>query len=114
MARPPAYEWAFAPRFRRHAFGWRPQPAVQRVREATAEIQKVARKDPALAAAGAALFLEKVSPAGQGLISSKVTVMSPMPFMASAPESMRPTFCRLEIRSPFCAYIRTKLCLGVQ
>ena len=62
MTKPAAHKWAFAPRFRRHAFGWRSQPAVQRVREATAEIQKVARIDPALAAAGAILFLEKVSP----------------------------------------------------
>lgn len=59
----PAHKWGFAPRFRRHAFGWRSQPAVPRVREATAEIQRVARKDPALAAAGAVLFLRKVSPA---------------------------------------------------
>ena len=63
MTRPAAHKWTFAPRFRRHAFGWRSQPAVQRVREASAEIQRVARKDPALAAAGAVLFLEKVSPA---------------------------------------------------
>ena len=63
MPRSPAHKWAFAPRFRRHAFGWRSQPAVQRAREATAEILKVAKKDPALAAAGAVLFLEKVSPA---------------------------------------------------
>ena len=70
MARSPAHKWAFAPRFRRHAFGWRSQPAVQRVREATAEIQKVAKKDPALAAAGAVLFLEKVSPALEQVDSS--------------------------------------------
>lgn len=44
----PAHKWMFAPRFRRHAFGWRSQPAVQRVKEATAEIQKVAKKNPAL------------------------------------------------------------------
>ncbi len=70
MTRPPAHKWAFAPRFRRHAFGWRSQPAVQRVREATAEIQKVAKKDPALAATGAVLFLEKVSPALEQVDSS--------------------------------------------
>ncbi len=58
-----AHKWVFAPRFRRRAFGWRSQPAVQRVREASAETQKVAKRDPALAAAGAVLFLEKVSPA---------------------------------------------------
>jgi hypothetical protein len=66
MSRPSAHKWTFAARFRRHAFGWRSQPAVQRVREATAEIRNLARKDPALAAAGAVLFLEKVSPAPIG------------------------------------------------
>lgn len=65
-----AHKWAFAPRFRRHAFGWRSQPAVQRVREAMVEIEKVAKKDPALAAAGAVLFLEKVSPALEQVDSS--------------------------------------------
>jgi hypothetical protein len=70
MTRPPAYKWAFAARFRRHAFGWRSQPAVQRVREAAAEIQKLANKGPALAAAGAVLFLEKVSPALEQVDSS--------------------------------------------
>jgi len=65
-----AHRWAFAPRFRRHAFGWRSQPAVQRVREAVAEIQKVAKKDPALAAGGSVLFLEKVSPALEQVDSS--------------------------------------------
>ncbi len=66
----PAHKWAFAPRFRRNTFGWRSQPAVQRVREATAEIQKVAKRNPALAAAGAVLFLEKVSPALERVDSS--------------------------------------------
>ncbi len=70
MPRSPTHKWAFAPRFRRHAFGWRSQPAVQRVREATAELQKLAKKDPALAAAGAVLFLEKVSPALEQVDSS--------------------------------------------
>src|SRR5512147_1781543 len=70
MTKPAAHKWAFAPRFRLHAFGWRSQPAVQRVREATTEIQKVAKKDPVLAAAGAVLFLEKVSPALEQVDSS--------------------------------------------
>lgn len=70
MTPPAAHKWAFAPRFRRHAFGWRSQPAVQRVRQAVAEIQKVAKKDPAKAAAGAVLFLEKVSPALEQVDSS--------------------------------------------
>jgi hypothetical protein len=46
------------------------QPAVQRVREAAAEIQKVAKKDPALAAAGAVLFIGKASPALEQVDSS--------------------------------------------
>lgn len=70
MTRPAAHKWTFAPRFRRHAFGWRSQPAVQRVREAAAETQKTAKKDPALAAAGAVLFLEKISPALEQVDSS--------------------------------------------
>lgn len=67
---PPAHKWVFAARFRRRAFGWRSQPAVQRVREATAEIREVAKKDPALAAAGEVLFLKKVSPALEHVDSS--------------------------------------------
>lgn len=57
------HKWTFAPRFRARAFGWKSQPAIKRVREAVAEIKKVARKDPVLGGAGAVLFLEKVSPA---------------------------------------------------
>ncbi len=53
----------FRPRFRRGAFGWKSQPAVQRIREAVAEIKRVARGSPMSAAEGAVLFLEKVSPA---------------------------------------------------
>ena len=63
MSSPATHKWAFAARFRRNAFGWRSQPALVRVKEAVAEIKKVARKDPVLAAEGAVLFLEKVSPA---------------------------------------------------
>lgn len=57
------HKWTFASRFRRHAFGWRSQPAIKRIKEAVSEIKKTARKDPALAAEGAVLFLEKISPA---------------------------------------------------
>jgi hypothetical protein len=57
------HKWNFAPRFRRNAFGWRSQPALARVKEAVAEIKKAARKNPVLAAEGAVLFLEKISPA---------------------------------------------------
>ncbi len=62
--------WQFAGRFRRNAFGWRSQPAIQRVREAVSEIKKAARSDPVLAAEGAVLFLEKVSRALERVDSS--------------------------------------------
>ena len=62
--------WQFAGRFRRNAFGWRSQPAIQRVREAVSEIKKAARSDPVLAAEGAVLFLEKMSAALEHVDSS--------------------------------------------
>lgn len=66
----PAHKWQFKARFRRHAFGWRSQPAITRVKEAVSEIKKVARKDKMLAAEGAVSFLEKVSPALEHVDSS--------------------------------------------
>jgi hypothetical protein len=57
------HTWEFKTRFRRHAFGWRSQPAIQRIKQAVSEIKKVARRDPVLAAEGAVLLLERVSPA---------------------------------------------------
>ncbi len=70
MARASQHEWEFRPRFRARAFGWKSQPAIQRVEEAVAEIKRVARKDKALAAESAVLFLEKVSPALERVDSS--------------------------------------------
>jgi hypothetical protein len=65
-----AHNWAFKARFRRHAFGWRSQPAIQRVNQAVAEVKKVARKDPLLAADGAVAFIERISPALERVDSS--------------------------------------------
>ena len=65
-----SHAWAFAPRFRRGAFGWRSEPAIARIKEALSEIKAVARKDPVLAAEGAVLFLQKLSPALQNIDSS--------------------------------------------
>jgi tetratricopeptide (TPR) repeat protein len=70
MARVKAHRWAFTSRFRRHAFGWKSQPAIQRVRQAVSEIKKVARRDPVLAGEGAVRFLERVSPALEPVDSS--------------------------------------------
>ena len=64
------HQWQFRARFRRQAFGWKSLPAIQRVKEAVSEIKKVARKDPILAAEGAVVFLEKVSPALERVDSS--------------------------------------------
>ncbi len=70
MAKAQRHKWMFRARFRRNAFGWKSQPAIRRIKEAVSEIRKVARKDEALAAEGAVLFLEKVSPAIEHVDSS--------------------------------------------
>jgi hypothetical protein len=57
------HKWTFLPRFRANAFGWKSQPAMARIKEAIAEIKKIAKSDPLLAAEGAVVFLERVSPA---------------------------------------------------
>jgi tetratricopeptide (TPR) repeat protein len=64
------HHWEFTRRFRRGAFGWKSQPAIQRVRQTVSEIKKVARRDPVLAAEGAVRFLERVSPALEQVDSS--------------------------------------------
>ncbi len=69
-----ARKWEFKARFRRGAFGWRSQPAVTRVRQAVAEIKKVARRDPVLAAEGAVAFLERISPALEQVDSSSGSI----------------------------------------
>ncbi len=65
-----AYKWQFAPRFRRHAFGWRSDTPIQRIKEALTEIKQVARKEPLIAAEGAVILLEKLSPALEQVDSS--------------------------------------------
>ena len=65
-----AHKWEFKARFRRHAFGWKSQPAIQRVKQAVTEIGKVARHDPVLAAEGAVTLLERLSPALEHVDSS--------------------------------------------
>ena len=65
-----AHKWQFASRFRRHAFGWRSDTPVQRIKEAITEIKQVARKEPLLAAEGAVQLLEKLSPALEQVDSS--------------------------------------------
>jgi hypothetical protein len=64
------HTWAFAPRFRAGAFGWRSEPPITRIKEAVSEIKAVAKKDPMLGAEGAVLFLKKLSPALQNIDGS--------------------------------------------
>ena len=64
------YKWQFAPRFRRHAFGWRSDTPITRIKEALAEIKQVSRQDTVLAAEGAVILLEKLSPALEQVDSS--------------------------------------------
>jgi tetratricopeptide (TPR) repeat protein len=95
MAGPKKHKWAFSPRFRARAFGWKSQLPVKRVGEAVAEMRRVARKDPVLAAEGAILFLEKVSAAienvdgSSGSMGNAVNraIEALVPIIAAAPVS---------------------------
>jgi hypothetical protein len=65
------HPWAFRARFRRTAFGWKgTKLAIERMHQALVEIRAVARHDPATAAEGAVLLLEKLSPALSQIDSS--------------------------------------------
>lgn len=56
----PTHQWAFRPRFRANAFGWKASKlAAQRLKEAITEIKAVARVDPLIAADGAILLMEE-------------------------------------------------------
>jgi hypothetical protein len=88
-----AHKWEFKARFRRNAFGWKSQPAITRVKQAVAEIKKVAKKEPVLAGEGAVLFIERVSPALEQVDSSSGSIGSAVnhaiaelvPLIANAP-----------------------------
>lgn len=92
MAKTRAYKWEFRARFRRRAFGWKSQPAIKRIKEAVSEIKKVSRRDDLLAAEGAVLFLEKISPAleqvdgSSGVIGTTVNkaIIALVPIIADA------------------------------
>lgn len=70
------FKWQFATRFRHRAFGWKSDKPIQRIKEALTEIKLVAKKEPVLAAEGAVLFLEKISPALEGVDSSSGAIGS--------------------------------------
>lgn len=64
------HRWTFAGRFRRNAFGWKSALPIQRLKEAVSEIRRAARNDANLAAEGAVLLLERLSPALEQVDSS--------------------------------------------
>ena len=95
-ARADTTSWTFRTRFRRGAFGWKgTQLAIGRINEALTEIRAVARHDPARAAEGAVLLLEKLSPALCQIDSSSgalgnatyATVQELAPLISQAPVS---------------------------
>ena len=76
MQKTEQHKWQFKSRFRKGTFGWKSKPAILRVKEAVSEIKKVARKDPLLAAEGAVVFIEKISPALVNVDSSSGAIGS--------------------------------------
>lgn len=96
-AKRPATKWEFKARFRRGAFGWRSQPAIKRIKEAVSEIKRAARRDPIVAAEGAVVFLERLSPAleqvdsSSGAIGTAVNnaIAALVPVISKAPADAR-------------------------
>jgi hypothetical protein len=94
---PTSHKWEFQARFRRHAFGWRSQPAILRIKQAVSEIKKAVRRDAVLAADGAVLLLERISPAlenvdgSSGAIGTAVNnaIAQLVPIIAEAPADTR-------------------------
>jgi hypothetical protein len=65
------HKWAFKPRFRARAFGWRgSRPAMERLKQAVSEIRAIARRDPVLAADGAVSLMERLWPAFEQIDTS--------------------------------------------
>jgi hypothetical protein len=93
------HKWAFGSHFRRQAFGWRSALPIQRLKEAITEIKRAARTDPLLAAEGAVLLIEKLSPALEQVDSSSgalgsavnraIDVLVPIIATPDATESVR-------------------------
>lgn len=66
-----ATTWAFRSRFRSGAYGWKSSRlACERLKQAVLEILKEAKRDPAEAAEGSILLMERIWPAFQGVDTS--------------------------------------------
>jgi len=65
------HPWKFKPRLRSRAFGWRGSHlACRRLKEAVAEIKKVAKTDPVTAGDGVVSLMERIWPAFQAIDTS--------------------------------------------
>jgi len=68
---PNQHKWSFKARFRSRAFGWKGSNlACQRLKEAVAEIKKVAKADPVTAGEGVVSLMERIWPALEQVDSS--------------------------------------------
>lgn len=93
MQQPETHTWKFKGSFRRNAFGWKSGPAITRIRQAVAEIAKVSKRAPLLAAEGALVLIERLSPALEHVDSSSGSIGTAVhraldvlvPLIASAP-----------------------------
>jgi len=67
----PKHTWTFKGRFRSRAFGWKSSRlACQRLKEAVAEIKRLAKADLVTAADGAVMLVERIWPALESVDSS--------------------------------------------
>lgn len=96
--RTPTHKWTFRARFRYQAFGWKgSRLACQRLKEAVAEIKKLAKADPVTAANGAVILMEKIWPAleqvdsSSGALGGSVgwTLAELLPIVIEAPQTAR-------------------------
>lgn len=92
-----AHKWQFASRFRRHAFGWRSDLPLQRIKEAITEIKQVVRKEPVLADEGAIVLLEKLSPAMEQVDSSSGALGSAV---NKAIDTLVPIIAKADVERP--------------
>jgi hypothetical protein len=92
------HKWLFPTRIRPHSFSWKSSRlAVQRIREAVAEIMTGARHDAMLAADGSVRLIERLSPAlehvdsSTGALGSAVNgaIAALVPVIATAPAPSR-------------------------
>jgi hypothetical protein len=92
------HKWQFPTRIRPNAFSWKSsRVAVQRIKEAVAEIRSVARHDAIFAAEGAVRLIERLSPAlehvdsSSGALGSAVNhaIEALVPVIAAAPVASR-------------------------